>query len=100
MVCGAVLAVLMSIGATGCAVGRGPRYAVRRSPHLIFNPAWTGLPPSADRRSAWPSTVVFRQSDELITYQETLIDLQGDFAGSRDYYYRRFNSVRTGVRSR
>lgn len=74
------------------------RVAIARN--LLFNPSWTGVATFDAPRSDWPATIAHVRSAEQIDYRETYIDLQGRSGANRDYFYRRFESVRRGSASR
>ena len=83
--------------ATGCA--RLERHTFTRSvpaKDLLFSPPWTGLSTVNVARSAWPSTVASQPIGEIVDYQETIIDRQGWIGVQQDFYYRRFDAIRTG----
>ena len=83
--------------AAGCA--RPERVTFARSvpvKDLLFSPSWTGLPTMNVPRSAWPSTLAAQTAGELIDYQETIIDRQGWNHLQQDFYYRRFDAIRSG----
>lgn len=92
----AVAAVLICTIA-GC-VNSGRRVAMRRTPHkyMLYNPRRTGLPTVDVARSDWPSTVKYYSTGEVLDYQVSTYDLQGTVGQSQDYYYRRFDGVRSG----
>ena len=83
--------------AAGC--GRPERDTFARSgpaKDLLFSPPWTGLSTVNVARSAWPSTVASQPIGEIVDYQETIIDRQGWIVVQQDFYYRRFDAIRTG----
>jgi hypothetical protein len=91
------LLALTSTIAAGCAQPTRTAYdqpVVARD--LLYSPAWTGLPTFDIARSPWPSTVAFETLGEFVDYRETIIDRQGWTDFQRDFYYRRFDAVRTG----
>ena len=92
-----LLAILGPLLATGCSsIGRQVQLQQHCTRELLFSPSWTGLPTCDVGRSSWPSTVAYGQVDEQVDYRETIIDRQGWFGNQRDFYYRRFDSVRAG----
>ncbi|MFQ5495935.1 MAG: hypothetical protein ACE5EX_11205 [Phycisphaerae bacterium] len=96
---GAILGLLVIAGTAiaGCAaVTRTAPVRHSRSTHLIFNPQWTGIPPSAVARGEWPSTFAYESGEELIDYRESYIDRQGTYGHDRDQLIRRFYQRRTG----
>ena len=94
-----LLAIPIAVGCSGHA--RTPRSHGVKMNNAIFNPEWTRIPVTAIARSDWPSTAAYSGSDEEVEYRETIIDWQGRFGRSQDQvYYRRFDSVRTGVARR
>ncbi len=94
---GAIVAiVLLALAVSSCA-NYGRISGVRTpSRHLIFNPAWTGIPTMQFERSVWPATAVYDTAGESIEYRATVLDQQGLTGRSRDYLRRSFHSVRTG----
>lgn len=66
--------------------------------NLIFNPDSTWAANSVAREpSSWPSTAVYVDPGDQITYRESIFDFQGRSTSARGQdYYRRFSSVRTG----
>ena len=83
--------------AAGCA--RPERVTFARSvpvKDLLFSPSWTGLPTMNVPRSAWPSTLAAQTAGEIVDYQETIIDRQGWNHLQQDFYYRRFDAIRSG----
>lgn len=91
-----LLAIPIIGGCSGYVRSARPHYV--KMNHAIFNPEWTQIPVTAVARSDWPSTAAYSGSGEEVEYRETIIDWQGRFGGSREQlYYRRFDSVRTGV---
>ena len=94
-----LMAILFAEGCTGGV--RVARPTDVKLNNAIFNPEWTRIRVSAIARSDWPSVAVFSDGGEEIEYRETIIDWQGRFGRSQDQvYYRRFDSVRTGVARR
>ena len=63
---------------------------------LLFSANWTHAPTFDVQRSDWPSTTAATSLGEVIEFRETIIDRQGWFPRQRDFYYRRFDGVRTG----
>lgn len=85
----------------GCATNaEAPARRAGIAHNLLFNPSWTGVATFDSPRSDWPATIAHVRSTEQIEYRETYIDLQGQSGASRDYFYRRFESVRRGSASR
>lgn len=66
--------------------------------NLIFNPESTRVAYGLAREpSSWPSTAVYTDPGDQITYRESVLDFQGRSTAARGQdYYRRFSSVRTG----
>ena len=92
-----LLAVFAPLLTTGCGnIGHQAQVQQHFTQELLYSPSWTGLPTCNITRSAWPSTTAYRQVDEQIDYRERIIDRQGWFGDQRDFYYRRFDSTRTG----
>ncbi len=93
---------------SGCSVSGRDMEDARQKPitmmvdqNLIFNPEWVGIASVDVPRREWPSTAGYEQTAEDSTeYRETIIDSHGSFRGQGDRYYRRFNAVRTGRKTR
>ena len=66
------------------------------SKDLLFSPSWTGLSTEDVAREPWPSTLASQATGEIVDYQETIIDRQGRVEMQHDFYYRRFDAIRTG----
>ena len=93
----ALLLALVGVVAGGCAHpvrATNAQSVVQRD--LLFSPAWTGLPTYDVARAQWPSSVGHESLGEVVDYRETIIDRHGLAGLQRDFYYRRFESVRTG----
>jgi hypothetical protein len=91
------LLIMTTTIAAGCA--RPQRDTLARSgpaKDLLFSPSWTGLSTVNVARSAWPSTVASQAIGEIVDYQETIIDRQGWTDSQQDFYYRRFDAIRSG----
>ena len=92
--CLLVAGLLVGVG-LGCAGKRRPVYrASVNAVHVIFNPVPGGY--SEPRRALWPAAGIDLAPDAYVAYRETIVDRQGRFGGSQDYYRRRVDSVRTG----
>ena len=90
--------LLLANALAGCCVL--PRQAPHTQPvvarDLLFSPAWTSLPTYDVLRRVWPSSTAFESLGEVIDYRETIIDRHSWTDLQHDFYYRRFDAVRSG----
>jgi hypothetical protein len=89
------------LAAAGCQSGhRATAWGTDNSPNLLFSPPCTGLATRDVPRNDWPSTEVFGDTSERITFQARITDVQQLSHHGQDYSIRQFNSVRSGTRRR
>jgi len=92
-----ILVAAMLVVVSGCAGNKPTVRYVRHAPRdIIFNPGFRFASAVAQIREPWPVTAAYDISDEVIEFEEFIIDLQGNFGRSPDRMYRRFESRRYG----
>lgn len=92
-----MMIILATTVVGGCAAS-SHRASLRPIPdtHLIFNPERAASARPDNFRMDWPMVVSGQPDGEEIEFRETIYDRQGLSGRNSGYYYRRFDSVRTG----
>lgn len=95
------VSIVLAIAAHGCA-RRHPLLGTMpiKDSRILFNPEWNTPVVAGGERPSWPVAYAWDGSQPEATFRETIIDWQGQFGHSRDFYYRRVDSVRKSRRSR
>lgn len=94
----ALLAGTLGMTVSGCCARRAAQIRLERptTGGLIFNPEWNVAESVLNARNDWPTASGPSRFAEGTEFREFVVDRQGRFGQNADFYYRRYESVRTG----